>query len=201
MYKFFDRASLVDRQMSGNLPHWQQGDCVVFVTWRLGDSLPLSKLEELKNRKEELLSKDKEEVAGSDRKLAAFRKIDEWLNRGYGSCLLKQENTRKIVDESLHYLDNRLYRLIAYVVMPNHVHLLIVPAADLSYIMQNLKRYTSIRINKLLGTNGSLWQKEYFDHLVRSRRSFNDILDYIQNNPANLQKGTYSLYFCKESLC
>ena len=110
-----------------NLPHWQQGECWVFVTWRLGDSLPKAKLDQWKEERAIWLSRHPEPW---DRKTEAeyhdrfSRQIDEWLDQGSGSCVLKEPANATIVAEALRHFDGERYAIAAFVVMPNHVHVL-----------------------------------------------------------------------------
>ena len=110
-----------------NLPHWQQGEAWVFVTWRLGDSLPKVKLDQWKEERAIWLSHHPEPW---DRKTEAeyhdrfSRQIDEWLDQGSGSCVLKEPANANIVARALRHFDGERYAIAAFVVMPNHVHVL-----------------------------------------------------------------------------
>ena len=90
-----------------------------------------------------------------------------------------------MVQNALLFHDQTKYRLTAWVIMPNHVHLLCTPSAghDLAEIMHSLKSYTSNEANKMLGRKGRFWQKEYFDRYLRNGRHFAKVLAYIENNP------------------
>ena len=89
------------------------------------------------------------------------------------------------VDAFLHGAENlRFYELHAYVVMANHVHLLITPFADLAKITHSLKRFTAREANRLLGLTGKpFWQDESYDRLVRDPAEFERILRYLEYNP------------------
>jgi REP element-mobilizing transposase RayT len=89
-----------------------------------------------------------------------------------------------MVVAALEYRDRRQFDLHAYVVMPNHVHILITPHAPLSKLMQSLKRHTARDGNRMLGfSNQPFWQDESFDHLVRDLEEFERIRRYIETNP------------------
>lgn len=88
--------------------------------------------------------------------------------------------------EALSYHDERLghYHLHHYVVMANHVHLLITPRVQVSRLMQSLKRFTAREANRMLGLTGQpFWQDESYDRLVRDAREFQQIARYIEMNP------------------
>jgi REP element-mobilizing transposase RayT len=88
-----------------------------------------------------------------------------------------------MVTNAIRWRDGRQYKLHAYVVMPNHVHLLFTPMVDVSKLMQSLKRFTAFEGNRMLGISGPFWQHESYDHLVRNEVEFRRITRYIENNP------------------
>ena len=76
------------------------------------------------------------------------------------------------------------YVLHNFVIMPNHVHLLVTPEIDLSEITHSLKRYTGLEGNRLLRVCGqAFWQDESYDRWVRDAAEFERIARYIENNP------------------
>lgn len=176
----------IDKRSGSYLPHWEQENVLNFVTFRLADSLPQSKLKELN---EERLGWIKEHPkpwsADVNREYdELFHETDKWLDQGIGSCILKYAEIQKIVVDSLHYFDGKEYDLYEYVIMPNHIHLLIVPwersSADL---MAAIKSYTAKMINRFLGSQGAVWQREVWDHLIRSVTEYEEIAHYIRHNP------------------
>ena len=89
-----------------------------------------------------------------------------------------------MVAEAIRYRDARRYRLHSYVVMPNHVHMLITPQIEVSKLMQSLKRFTARRANRMLSLTGQpFWQDESYDRLVRDQKEFERIASYIERNP------------------
>jgi putative DNA methylase len=91
----------------------------------------------------------------------------------------------KVVEDSILYLDTKKYLVSAWVVMPNHVHLVTtpLPGKSLARTMQSLKSYTANEANKLLMRNGTFWMPDYFDRYVRSQRHFAAAIAYVENNP------------------
>ena len=184
---FFDPRADVDVSKH-KLPHWNQSDCFCFVTWRLDDALPHEKLEEWNADREIWLaehpkpwSPDTEEEFHK----TFSSRLDEWLDAGYGSCLLRAPSTRKLLADAIGHFDGQRYELAAYVIMPNHVHVLLKLKADnpIEKILHSWKSFSAKAINKALGRTGTLWQHEYWDRLIRSRRHFDTTLAYIQDNP------------------
>ncbi len=179
------------------LPHWQQGCSVQFITWRLADSLPQSKLNELRKIYVDFSRRNPKPWSASTSSEYAnmtINQIESWIHHGYGECVLKNPNIRAIVSETFQRYENRSYDLLSYVIMPNHLHLLISPYEPLNRIVQTLKRETAISINQALGRNGQLWQRNYFDRIVRSPRDLEKYMRYIENNPQSLPTSDYTLY-------
>ncbi len=155
-----------------HLPHWQKTDSALFITWRLHGSLPRRTLTASCN---------------SSNPGKRFLLLDRELDRAtYGPTWLEDARLAALVAASLSYSDEqfKLYRLSAYVVMSNHVHILIWPRARLDRITKSLKGYTARECNKLLErTSKTFWQDESFDHAVRSEDEFYRIQRYIERNP------------------
>lgn len=155
-----------------HLPHWQKPDSALFITWRLHGSLP----------RKPLASHLKEVNPGK-----RFLLLDQELDKArFGPTWLKEAAlAQTVVDTLLHGAEQLgLYRLSAYVVMSNHVHILLWPEAFLSRITKSIKGYTARECNRLLGRTGeTFWQDESFDHAVRSEDEFYRIKRYIERNP------------------
>ena len=159
----------------GYLPHFE-GAGALAVTFRLSDSLPGAVLAQIESEVAELGTK-----AGQERR----RRVESWLDRGSGACWLRNPQIAKVVADALLFLDRRRYDLHAWVVMPNHVHLLFTPIApaSLAAIVHSLKSYTAKEANRLLGRTGPFWQREYFDRAIRDAEHFSDAVEYIEANP------------------
>jgi primosomal protein N' (replication factor Y) len=118
------------------------------------------------------------------------------MDAGSGDCVLKDASIREIVCRVLNRMDGIQYCLHSYVVMPNHVHVLLSPRDHhvLSKIIQRWKSISSRQIKKQTGQAGAVWQKESFDHIVRSRESLERFKQYIAENPAGLKSGSFSVF-------
>ena len=160
----------------GYLPHFDGGETAQFFTFRLFDSLPQSVIEKLR-----------EETAdqGEQGKIAFRKNVEGFLDKGYGECFLKDERVAEVVENALFYHHEKLYYLTAWVVMPNHSHLLCTPLADVEIrtIAHSIKSYTAHEANKLLKRNGQFWQHEPFDRYIRNKKHFVNVIEYIENNP------------------
>jgi REP element-mobilizing transposase RayT len=104
---------------------------------------------------------------------------------------LAQPRVAAVVVQALLHGQNvrRLYDLLAWVVMPDHVHMVILPTCPLAEIMRWLKAATANRANSILGRQGqAFWQREYFDQWIRSDEQLRSILAYVEDNP--VRKGS-----------
>ena len=180
-------------------PHWSQAGAVVFITFRMHDSIPREVLNRWEREKQEWLRPRGRTTAAHwsfvvptlpEEERNAFQKTfnrcrEEFLDTCHGRCLLKQPELSKIVAESLLYFDGQRYRMGDFVVMPNHVHLLAVfPSAEMMKEQcDSWLHYTAFRINQAIGETGKLWQQEPFDHLVRSSKQYEYLRRYIADNP------------------
>jgi len=171
-----------------NLPHWNKQKIAYFITFRLADSLPAEKLAQLEAEREAWLlahPQPWDEATQVEYFDKFANTINKWLDNGHGSCVLRESANREIVENALwHFADER-YALYAYVVMPNHVHVLFMPQDDYDAkdIVASWKRFTARQIHRQNGKEGeALWQKESFDTLIRNERHFHRVVRYIREN-------------------
>lgn len=171
----------------GNLPHWRQNTVCYFVTFRAADSIPQIKLQQWIQERDEWQQEHPEPLSENDKDEYHRRfshTIEHWLDGNYGQCLLASDRCKEIMFSALLFFHEKRYRLWEYVVAPNHVHLLIEPLCgnQLEDIMHSIKSYTAKEINKETGNAGHFWQKEYFDHIVRSEEHYQKYVTYIRNH-------------------
>jgi REP element-mobilizing transposase RayT len=171
----------------GNLPHWRQDGATYFVTFRAADSIPQEKLHQWLEEREEWLRNNPEPHSAMQQQEYWRRfpsRFQYWLDQGFGECVLARAELCSLVESALHHFDRNRYELRDCVVMPNHVHAIVTPWQEnsLSAIVQSWKSFTAHKINALLGRRGVFWQKESFDHIVRSADSLERFRDYIEAN-------------------
>jgi len=161
----------MDFQHHRRLPHIYPEGKPLFITWHLHGSLPHSSYP----------------PPGKLNAGQAFVWIDRHLDAARsGPLYLKQEPIAQLVIASIRYNAEQLqhYELHAFVVMANHVHLLVLPRVNPSRFLQSVKGYTAREANRLLGRTGQpFWQAESYDHWVRDDRESDRIRAYIENNP------------------
>ena len=156
-----------------NLPHWYPAGRTIFITWRLYGSLPQAFGQQLRNAK----------LKAGDQFVRFDRRLDE---ARCGPIWLKEPLVAESVVATLCKGASELnqYSLRAYVLMANHVHLLIQPRAHLAAIMKGIKGVTARNANRILGRTGKVfWQDESFDHWARDDAEERRILRYIESNP------------------
>jgi REP element-mobilizing transposase RayT len=197
--QYFDWEALFSVKRR-NLPHFCQEGAVYFVTFRLGDSIPQHRLQFWQWQLEkwrEMHSPLYDEAELEQIKELGIRRMERFLDRGHGSCVLRNAKAQDAVEGVLRGRDRVTYRLGDYVVMPNHVHAMIRPMrrVELSDLVGPWRSISAKEINRELGRTGELWQDEPFDHIVRGPASLARFRRYIQNNPAKCPEG-YARYGC-----
>jgi len=111
-------------------------------------------------------------------------KIEAYLDRGLGNCELRDPRAAAVVEENWLHFDSQQYCLLAWVVMPNHVHFLVdIWQTPQSQLIKDWKGYTARRINRLLGRRGKLWQDDYWDRYIRDEAHYRKAMHYIEWNP------------------
>ena len=176
------RAPMKKRQTKGwhsrgYLSHFDGGEIVQSITFHLGDALPNSVIEGWKL--------ELETIGDDELQIELSRRIENYLDRGYGDCHLRKNSIAKIVENSLMHFDGDRYKMISWVIMPNHVHLLLKPGENksLSKIVHSIKSFTAQKANRVLARQGRFWQEDYFDRYIRNYDHFQSAIKYIENNP------------------
>ena len=212
-----------------HLPHWQPRDAVLFVTFRLKDSLPYEVIEEIRHEHELekiVLQKLPESELAQKTKLEQRRYFENWdtcLDKAeFDPRWLAQAEIAEIVKEALLYRDGKAFNLHIFCIMSNHVHVVFEPLSKSEYhsdlagsechsdlqplykIMQSLKRHTARQANLILGREGAFWQDESYDHVIRDGEEYIRIINYVLENP--VKAGLVSKWdewpwtYCKPSI-
>lgn len=198
--KFFNPLADI-RVTRNNLTHWQQTGATYFITFRMADALPAQMLRDLEA--ERLLWQQIHPPPLSPEDEAEYHhrfstRLDQWLDRGFGSCLLRHTDHRQTIEESLNFFQGERYELLSYVIMPNHVHglMMLHPDWPLEKVIFSWKRRTAGAIHEKLAQEGQFWQHDYFDRLIRDEDHLRNVIRYIRRNPAKagLTEGHYTLW-------
>ena len=188
-----------------NLPHLQPLGATFFITFRLTGSLPKSLIEQRKQERNwlthlEQTNPDHFKRVESDFERKWFAKFESVLDGALcGPTWLKDAALADQVAASLHYRDGRVFRLDAFSIMPNHVHVVFKPLPNsqftsaidqssekyhsLASIMQSLKGITARNCNRLLSREGAFWAHESYDHYIRDNEEWQRIVAYVLNFP------------------
>jgi len=114
-----------------------------------------------------------------------------------GPDWLRRDDVAEIAAEAIRYRDGKKYDLLAYCIMPNHVHMVVdverfaeslvrrdsVSPYILTEIIGSLRKYTAARANRVLCRSGSFWQHESYDRVIRDGDELERTLAYVLQNP------------------
>ena len=170
--------------MEKNLPHRNSKHLTQSITFRMADSMPQSVL---RNIEEELKT-----LPDTKRESGRRKELDKWLDKGLGCCALGKPEMAQVMWDALQHHNGDRYNLIAWSIMPNHVHVLIETEQELSKIVQSWKSYTgrwAMANNQkyCLGIEPHakrFWRGEYWDRFIRDEAHFNNVVKYILENPS-----------------
>ncbi len=182
------------RKHGDALPHWQQGEAAQFVTCRLGDALPSSLLDDWRRERDAWLAahpKPWTQEIQAEYHRQFSRRIEKWLDQGMGSCLFADPEAREALSGSMMRFQGERVIHHAWVIMPNHLHVLFSPLVAMEKLIQAWKSHSARTLGR-----GPLWQRDYRDTLVRDWDHFQNVVRYIRRNPlkAKLPEGTYTLW-------
>jgi putative DNA methylase len=210
-----------------HLPHWFVPSAAHFVTYRLAGTIPTHVLQQLQaDHQARLRQLPGPGCTGAQHRERAqkqlFARYDRYLDNAREITWLTNPAVAAVVRSNLYHHNGAKYHLLAYCVMPNHVHVLLQPREDvprpedvpeqdgeaaieqsdgsspLSHIMHSLKSYTAHEANKILKRSGPFWQGESYDHWVRDEEELERIVEYIRYNPvkAGLVGNAQEWFFC-----
>jgi REP element-mobilizing transposase RayT len=171
------------------LPHWTLDGADYHVVFRLVDSLPAAVVEDYRRERAALLAKkgDPANPVAHDQLQELFRtRLEQLLDTGRGACWLARTEIAGLIAGALRHFSGTRYKLHAWCVMPNHVHVVVQPLGShkLPDILHSWKSYTATAANRQLKRRGEFWQKESYDHLIRDADELDLTVRYVQANPA-----------------
>jgi len=169
----YGRSNTVRRR--GYLPHHEIEGATQFITFRLHDSLPQPIVREWKRELDGLPRKKRHREMS--------RRIEACLDAGYGSCVLRDPKAASAVEKVLLHADGQRYHLHAWVVMPNHAHVLatLVREMTLDRVVGAWKRFSARAINKALGSEGQVWELGYYDRWIRNEAHFKKVVARLRS--------------------
>ncbi|MFI5385309.1 MAG: REP-associated tyrosine transposase [Fimbriimonadales bacterium] len=161
----------------GYLPHRDDLELTQFVTFRLYDSVPQELLDAWKQ--------DLRHLPRDERENRMRSTILKYIDCGAGQCFLRDDRIAQLVQDALLFFHEERYELLEWVIMPNHVHLLVDLHEDfaLEDVVHSWKSFASKEANKILQRSGDFWYREYYDRWIRNEAHYNRVVDYIAFNP------------------
>jgi REP element-mobilizing transposase RayT len=175
----------------GRLPHWEKEEGLYFITFHLADSLPQSVLAKITERRRilEAARQTNAHLLPEQRaQLDAYSRarVEEYFDRGAGFCPFADQRIAGMMAAALRFGEGKRYRLLAWCVMPNHVHVVVrlFPGQELARVVKGWKNFSAYAANHALGRKGRFWQREYYDRLIRNADELGRAVRYIVENPA-----------------
>ncbi|EIP97156.1 isochorismate synthase family protein [Opitutaceae bacterium TAV1] len=185
------RLASVEIRDRGYLPHWTCEGAIYAVNFRLADSLPKHVLAGWMTERDDIVRRA--EAAGRPLSRTEQGRLDElyserveaFLDSGEGECWLARNEIAALVRDAILHFHGERYELLAWCIMPNHVHVILHPfnGYSLKSIVHSWKSWTAHQANRCLERTGEFWQEEYYDHLVRDEADYEHALEYLLANP------------------
>jgi hypothetical protein len=166
----------------GYLPHCDYPGLLQSITFCLADAVPADMIADWKEELgllESIASRAATRHRDDDRDTRAaelHERIARYEDMGHGACWLRDERIAGQVEKALLYFDGERYRLLAWCVMPNHVH-------ALGTVVHSWKSFTALEANRTLGRGGSFWMPDYYDRFIRDEEHLAAAVAYIEGNP------------------
>ena len=166
---------------SHKLPHFDASYAIQFVSFRLADSIPMDVLRAYK--------REVDALPEEERTSALRMRMESFMDRGYGCCVLAHPGMADVLQQSLQHYDGTRYQLLAWTIMPNHVHVLIEQRYSLPRIVHSWKTWSArwalqnaAKLELTLPTGG-FWMRGYWDRYIRNEAHLNAVMHYIRENP------------------
>ena len=185
--QFPGRALKEVTKYNGNhMPHWTKNGVVYHISFRLFDSVPVAKRMEWEEsrrvlddkwRKGEILSEDELR----EMKYLYSANIESYLDSGYGECILRNDGALAVVRDTLMHDNGKKYRIHAFGIMPNHVHIIVEfpEASRMPEVLQQWKSVSAHRLNHMLGRKGEVWQTDSYNHIIRTSEEYKFQMNYV----------------------
>jgi REP element-mobilizing transposase RayT len=174
----------------GRLPHWEKEEGLYFITFHLADSLPHSVLPKIAERHRILSAaiQNHANLLPEQKALLStysHARMEEYFDRGAGSCPFLDMRIAGAMAAALRFREGQQFRLLAWCVMPNHVHVVVklYPGQELARIVKAWKNFSAKAVNQALGRKGRFWQREYYDRLIRNGDELDRAIRYVVENP------------------
>jgi REP element-mobilizing transposase RayT len=184
----FGEVTIRDR---GRLPHWEKDSGTYFITFRLADSLPKAVLDRIESERQAIIKTASQMhrplSADEQRRIHQLSTpvIEQFLDSGAGACHFNNAAVAAELATAFTHFEGKRYRLFAWCVMPNHGHVVarLFPGQTLAGVVHSWKSFSAKQANRILGSRGAFWQREYYDRLLRSEEELARAIRYVAENP------------------
>jgi REP element-mobilizing transposase RayT len=172
-------------------PHWDAPAATYFVTFSLFDAVPARVYRQIQADGDAQIThirSTRGDVTIAERQAITAHvhaRTRDFLNRGAGSCFMRDRRIASIVAEAVTHFDQQRYRLLCWCVMPNHVHIVFDDCRDLRRVVHTWKSFSANAANGLLGRRGAFWNSGYFDRCIRDSNELQRTVEYVRSNPTN----------------
>jgi putative transposase len=194
IYVYLMPHQMPERFRRRELPHWDLRGATYFVTCCLAGSIPaIGRLPIKAENSTPPTDRQASHRHGKRSSSAGFASRERLLDASVGVRWLEDRRVASEVQHAMLYFAGTRYDVLAYVVMPNHVHWVFSPLATWcercasrtarEIIMHSFCRQTARVCNRMLGRTGQFWQHESYDRVVRDKDELQRIIDYIEYNP------------------
>ena len=183
------------------LPHWVQPNVSYFITFRLADAVPMALQRQWEYERGIWLALHPQpwsDEEATDYRQRFTERMEAWLDQGMGSCCLRHPQLRTFAAQAIAAFDDQRHDLDAWVIMPNHVHLITKPRSgeDVFKLIGGMKSASARRINSTMNQVGkALWMEDCYNRIVRDGEALFAYRRYIAANPkmANLRAEAFTL--------
>ena len=183
--------STLSIKLGDNLPHWTCESAIYHVSFHLADSIPSATKNFWMREREEIVERAAQQgrfLSEDEEKRLLYlysEKIARFLDSGYGACHMMNPAVADLIEKAIRHFDGDHYRLHAWCIMPNHVHVIVQPMNEhpIGKIVHSWKSFTASKANEILGNKGQLWQHESYDHIIRSEKEYRFQINYVWENP------------------
>ena len=171
------------------LPHWDVAHGTYFVTFNLVDAVPADFRARLETERQVRITElQRLKGRATPAELQVIQRLlhertEECLDGGAGRCWMRDSRVAQLVADAITHFDGERYRLFAWSVMPNHVHVVFEAREPLQKTMHSWKSFTAKKANRILARSGDFWQEEYYDRSVRDAAEFERTIGYVASNP------------------
>ena len=185
-----------------DLPHWDVPHAAYFITSCLEGSIPAQGLLDIDDYRASLQRRPRptgksEEAWTTNCWKLVFARTESWLDMQPAVRHLSDTRLAQLVVDAFYFFADHRYKLLAFVVMPSHIHWVFQPMeswvsqlgpqitvrSPRERIIHSINRHTAAECNKLLGLSGTFWQHESYDHWIRDAEEMERIIRYVEGNP------------------